>query len=146
MSYPEKGCHKNNQKQDRIMRQKNKKEREVISYCYPFAFKKTIVEEIENGLISINQASVRYNLHRSTVATWYKKYGNFSKRVNLMSKPTPKEEIKELKTRLRQLEAQKALWQDLIEMLAEEYGPEIKKKHFPGILQKDGGEDTSSKA
>ena len=137
MSYPEIGCHKNDTKQDNTMRQKNDKEREVIYRNYTFAFKKSIVEEIENGLVSIHQASIRYGLHRSTIGHWLKKFGNYSKKVTYMGKSSPKEEIKELKIRLKQLEAQKELWQDIIEMLAENYGPEIKKKYFPGSLQRE---------
>jgi transposase-like protein len=125
------------------MKQKNKREQEVIYRNYTFAFKKSIVEEIENGLISINQASIRYGLHRSTVADWYKKFGNYSKKVLFMGKVTPKQENRELKIRIKQLEAQKELWQDIIEMLSETYGSEIKKKYFPGSLQRK--EDASTK-
>jgi transposase-like protein len=112
------------------MEQKNQKEQKTYYNQYTFAFKKSVVEEIENGLISIHQATLRYGLYRTTVQHWVKKFSNFSKKVAYMSKPTPKQEIRELKTRLKQLEAQKELWQDLIEMLAKEYGSEIKKSTF----------------
>jgi hypothetical protein len=55
-----------------------------------------------------------------------------------MGKVSPKQEINELKLRLRQLEAEKRLWQDIIEMLGKEYGPELKKKYFPGFMQREG--------
>jgi transposase-like protein len=110
---------------------------ELFPNTYTFAYKRAIIEEVENGLISVNQASVRYNLHRSTIERWLKKYGNFSKKIAFMGKATPKQEIRELKTRLKQLEAEKRLWQDIVEMLGKEYGPELKKKYFPGSLQKD---------
>jgi len=109
---------------------------ELFPNTYTFAYKKALIEEIENGLLSVNQASVRYDLHRSTIERWLKKYGNFSKKINLMGKVSPKQENQELKLRLKQLEAEKRLWQDIIEVLAKEYGPEIKKKYFPGSLQK----------
>jgi transposase-like protein len=142
MSYDGIGCHKNDQKEKNIMRQKNE-ESQVRGYNqYTFAFKKSVIEEIENGLISVNQASIRYNLHRSTIERWIKKFGNFSKKVSYMGKVTPKGENRELKLRLKQLEAQRELWQDIIEMLAEEYGPEIKKKYFPGSLQREEGDTT----
>jgi transposase-like protein len=124
------------------MRTKKTNDCEVVYNNYTFAFKKTVVEEIENGLISMNQASIRNGIHRSTVAKWLKKYGNYSKKVVYMGKVTPKEEIRELKTRLKQLEAQKELWQDIIEMLSDTYGPEIKKKYFPGSLQREEKEGT----
>ena len=143
MSYPEIGCHKNDTKQEDIMTTKSPHEQEYIYRQYTFAFKKSIVEEIENGLISVNQASVRYGLHRSTVMKWLKKFGNYSKKVVFMGKVSPKQENRELKIRLKQLEAQKELWQDIIEMLAETYGPEIKKKYFPGSLQRE--ENTNTK-
>lgn len=119
------------------MNKKIRIKQEFFSNTYSFAYKKSIIEEIENGLISVNQASVRYNMHRSTIERWLKKYGNFSKKVSFMGKVSPKQENRELKTRLKQLEAEKRLWQDIIEMLAKEYGSEIKKKYFPGSLQKE---------
>jgi transposase len=111
---------------------------ELFPNTYTFAYKKALIEEIENGLISVNQASVRYHLHRSTVERWLKKYGNFSKKIAFMGKVSPKQEINELKLRLKQLEAEKRLYQDVIEMLSKEYGPELKKKYFPGSLQREG--------
>lgn len=120
------------------MNKKIRIKQEFFPNTYTFAYKKSIIEEIENGLISVNQASVRYNMHRSTVERWLKKYGNFSKKVSFMGKVSPKQENRELKTRLKQLEAEKRLWQDIIELMAKEYGPEIKKKYFPGSLQKEG--------
>ena len=125
------------------MKQKNKREQEVIHRNYTFAFKKSIVEEIENGLISINQASIRYGLHRTTVADWYKKFGNYSKKVLFMGKVSPKQENQELKIRIKQLEAQKELWQDIIEMLSETYGPEIKKNIF--LVRCNGGKTQAQK-
>jgi transposase-like protein len=145
MSYAEKGCHKNDQKQYNIMRQKKETTQTCVYNSYTFAFKKSVIEEIENGLISINQASIRYNLHRSTIIRWLKKFGNFSKKVSFMGKVTPKEENRELKTRLKQLEAQKELWQDIIEMLSKEYGPEIKKTYFPGSLQREENDTTKKR-
>lgn len=127
------------------MEQKNRQEQETCYKQYTFAFKKSVVEEIENGLISLHQASVRYGLYRTTIQHWLKKFGNFSKKVAYMSKPTPKQEIRELKTRLKQLEAQKELWQDIIEMLSKEYGPEIKKKYFPGSLQGEENDTTKNR-
>ncbi len=124
------------------MRQKNEESQAPGYNHYTFGFKKSVIEEIENGLISVNQASIRYNLHRSTIERWIKKFGNFSKKVSYMGKVTPQAENRELKLRLKQLEAQRELWQDIIEMLSEEYGPEIKKKYFPGSLQREEGDNT----
>jgi transposase len=119
------------------MNKKIRIRQELFPNTYTFAYKKALIEEIENGLISVNQASVRYHLHRSTIERWLKKYGNFSKKIAFMGKATPKQEIRELKIRLKQLEEEKRLWQDIIDMLDKEYGPEIKKKWFPGILQRE---------
>jgi len=120
------------------MNKKIRIRQELFPNTYTFAYKKAIIEEVENGLISVNQASFRYNLHRSTIERWLKKYGNFSKKISFMGKVSPKQEINELKLRLKQLEAEKRLWQDIIEMLGKEYGPELKKKYFPGFMQKEG--------
>lgn len=127
------------------MRQKNDQEQVRVYHNHTFAFKKSVIEEIENGLISVNQASIRYKLHRSTIERWLKKFCNFSKKVSFMGKVTPKEENRELKIRLKQLEAQRELWQDIIEMLSKEYGPEIKKKYFPGSLQREENDTTKNR-
>jgi hypothetical protein len=43
---------------------------------YSYGFKVAIVERIENGQLSINQAAKEYDVSRSGIQKWVKKYGN----------------------------------------------------------------------
>jgi len=44
---------------------------------YTNAFKIAIVERVEQGQISINQAAKEYDVSRSEIQKWIKKYGNW---------------------------------------------------------------------
>lgn len=51
-----------------------------------FDFKLSIIDEINNGLISANYASKKYNISRSTIAYWIKKLSCFEQTKKGMSK------------------------------------------------------------
>ena len=51
---------------------------------YSYAFRKQVIEEIENGFTSMYQASIKYRLNRSTVQRWFDKMGSFEKRLKAM--------------------------------------------------------------
>ena len=59
-----------------------------------FEFKLSVIEEINNELISANYASQKYNISRSTIAYWIKKLSNYASKSKRMSK---EEEIKKLR-------------------------------------------------
>ncbi len=46
-------------------------------YRYSYSFKKQVIEEIENGQISMNAAAKKYGASRSTIKKWFDKMGNF---------------------------------------------------------------------
>lgn len=117
------------------MRKTLSKDSERGIHMYPFLFKQTIVDDIENGLLTVNSASVRYGIQRSTINRWLSKWGNYSKKVSNMQS-SPKQQIKELQSRLKQLEAEKRLWNDMLDMLSEEYGSDLKKKFSSGLITK----------
>ena len=48
---------------------------------FSHGFKLGIINEVENGLVSVNQASIKYGIARSTIQRWMKKMGNFDKRL-----------------------------------------------------------------
>ncbi len=43
-----------------------------------FDFKLSVIDEISNGLISLNYASKKYNISRSTIDYWMKKLSNYT--------------------------------------------------------------------
>ncbi len=66
-----------------------------------FDFKLSVIDEIHNGLISINHAAKIYNISRSSITYWMKKLSSFTQNKKGMSK---NDEIKKLKERIEALE------------------------------------------
>ena len=96
-----------------------------------FDFKLSLVDEINNGLISANYASKKYNISRSTIAYWMQKLSSFEQNKKHMSK---NDEIKKLKERIEELEFIKELQQDIIIDFEKTTGEELSKKLLPDAL------------
>ena len=90
-----------------------------------FDFKLSVIDEINNGLISANYAAKKYNISRSTIAYWIKKLSNYASKTKGMSK---EQEIKKLKDRLEELEFIKDFQQDMIVVFEKITGEELSKK------------------
>ncbi len=86
-----------------------------------FDFKLSIIDEIRNGLISINHAAKVYHSSRSTITYWMKKLSSFEQNKQGMSK---NDEIKKLKD----------LQQDIIIDFEKVTGQELSKKYLPETL------------
>jgi transposase-like protein len=93
-----------------------------------FDFKLSVIDEINNGQISANYASKKYNISRSTIDYWKKKLSNFQSKSNGMSKD---DEIKKLRERIEMLEFVKDFQQDLIIEFEKATGKELSKKYLP---------------
>ena len=96
-----------------------------------FDFKLSVIDEINNGLISANYASKKYNVSRSTIAYWMQKLSSFEQTKKGMSK---NDEIKKLKERIEELEFIKELQQDIIIDFEKTTGEELSKKLLPDAL------------
>ena len=96
-----------------------------------FDFKLSVIDEINNGLISVNYASKKYNISRSTIDYWMKKLSNYATKSKGMSL---KEENKKLKDRLEELEFIKDFQQDMIVEFEKITGEELSKKFLPEHL------------
>ena len=116
------------------MRKKESQPEKVIIKTYSYAFKKEVIDLIENGRISINQASKVYEISRSTIQTWMKKYGNFEKKLKHMGGKSAQQEIRELKKKIRELESKELIYETFIDMVEKDYGIS-KKKLLPESLQ-----------
>lgn len=103
---------------------------------YRWGLKISIVEEVENGQISVNQASIKYGIARSTIQKWIKKFGNLDRKLRDMGGKSPKQEIEELKKKLKKAEMQRDILETAIEIVEDEYGVNVKKK-FLSKSQKD---------
>lgn len=115
---------------------------------YTMSFKLQIVQEIEQGRISITQVRKDYGIQsRATIVQWLRKFGNFdweNQTPSIMSK-SPEQKIMELETKVKLLEKQKALLErqsfvadnkaiifDMMINLAEkEYQIDIRKNSSP---------------
>jgi transposase-like protein len=114
---------------------KNKQAEEKVILHYSYGFKKQVIEEIENGLISMNQAAKKYKVYRSTIQRWFQKMGNFEKRLRAMGGKSPRQEISALRRKIKELEQEKEILDFAIDMLQEESGVDIRKKFLPESLQ-----------
>jgi transposase-like protein len=96
-----------------------------------FETKLAIIDEIHNGLISVNHASNIYGISRSSINYWMKKLSSFMQTKKGMSK---NDEIRKLKERIEALEFIKDLQQDIIVDFEKVTGQELSKKYLPETL------------
>jgi transposase-like protein len=99
-----------------------------------FDFKLSVIDEINNGLISLNYASKKYNISRSTIEYWRNKLSNYASKSKSMSK---EQEIKKLKERIEELEFVKDFQQDMIVEFEKITGEELSKKFLPEHLAQE---------
>ena len=96
-----------------------------------FKYKLFVIEQINNGQISLNFASKKYNISKSTIEYWMKKLSNYEQTNKAISKD---DEIKRLKSKIEDLEFIKEFQQDLIIEFEQVTGEELSKKSLPGCL------------
>lgn len=115
---------------------------------YSLSLKLQIVQEIEQGLLTVRGATDKYGVQASsTIRTWLKKYGNFDYQYTIsksMSK-TPEQRILELEQKVILLEKQKnraehladradkkvILFDMMIDYAEKEFNIPIRKKQEP---------------
>ena len=97
---------------------------------YSYAFKVAIVERIENGQLSRNQAAKEYDCSRGAIQKWVKKYGNLDKKIRSMGGKSPEQKIKELKKELTEQKKITRFWEAAMEIIEDEYGVDVKKKYL----------------
>ena len=100
-------------------------------YRYSYSFKKQVIEEIENGQISMHAAALKYEVSRSTLKKWFDKMGNFDRKLRSMKGRSPGQKIKEMQARIRRLEQEKEILSFAIDMISEETGTDMLKKYLP---------------
>ncbi len=93
-----------------------------------------VVEQILIGQISNNQASKTYDVPRTTITYWLRKYSNLVQQNIGMSK---NEEIKRLKEKIEELEFVKDFQQDIIADMELITGVDMSKKSLPKTLAKE---------
>lgn len=93
-----------------------------------------VVDQILNGQISNNQASKKYDIPRTTISYWLRKYSTLVQQNMGMSK---NDEIKKLKEKIEELEFQKDFQQDIIAVMELITGVDMSKKSLPKTLAKE---------
>jgi transposase len=84
-----------------------------------------VVDQIQNGQISTNFASKKYDVPRTTISYWLKKQSTLVQQNTGMSKL---DEIKKLKERIEELEFVKDFQQDIIADMELITGVDMSKK------------------
>ena len=93
-----------------------------------------VVDQILNGQISTNFASKKYDVPRTTIGYWIKKYSTLVQQNTGMSK---NDEIKKLKEKIEELEFVKDFQQDIIADMEIITGVDLAKKSLPKTLAKE---------
>ena len=90
-----------------------------------------VVDQILEGQISTNSASKKYDVPRTTITYWLRKYSTLVQQNTGMSK---NDEIKKLKEKIEELEFQKDFQQDIIADMELITGVDMSKKSLPKTL------------
>jgi transposase-like protein len=93
-----------------------------------------VVDQILNGQVSTNFASKKYDVPRTTITYWLRKYSTLVQQNNGMSKD---QEIKKLKEKIEELEFVKDFQQDIIADMELITGVDMSKKSLPKSLAKE---------
>ena len=99
-----------------------------------FQYKLLVIDQIQNGQISANFASKKYNISRSTISYWLKKYSTLHQQNTGMSK---NDQIKKLMERIEELEFVTDFQQDIIADMEIITGVDMSKKSLPKTLAKE---------
>lgn len=100
-------------------------------YAHPLKIK--IVDEIENGYLSLRYASIKYHVSRSTLMTWRERYGNHPKRMKDKNQ-SPEKKLKQKDKRIEELELMLDLQREIIVDFELITGNETIKKSLPKQL------------
>jgi transposase-like protein len=117
---------------------------------YTLTFKLSVVDQVEKGELSYKEAQRRYGIQgRSTVLVWLRKHGRQdwsqgasirSQRVRPMDEPTlpltPEQRIKELEEQLALANQKAKFFEDVVEVLRNDYGVSVVKKRPGKSLRK----------
>ena len=105
---------------------------------YSLVFKLQVVDEVEKGLITYQQARFKYGIQgKITVLVWLRKHGilDWKSKSPMQSKQLPKTVISQLEAKIKRLEAEKEILNRVIDIADSTMNAEIRKKHLP-LLQK----------
>ena len=117
---------------------------------YSLTFKLSVVDQVEKGELSYKEAQRRYGIQgRSTVLVWLRKHGRQdwsqgasirTQRCRPMDEPTlpltPEQRIKELEEQLALANQKAKFFEDVVDVLKNDYGVSVVKKRSGKSLRK----------
>ena len=117
---------------------------------YTLTFKLSVVDQVEKGELSYKEAQRRYGIQgRSTVLVWLRKHGRQdwsqgasirTQRSRAMDEPTlpltPEQRIKELEEQLALANQKAKFFEDVVDVLKNDYGVSVVKKRPGKSLRK----------
>ena len=97
---------------------------------YSEAFQRQVVEEVEQGILTVAEAQRRYRIGaHTTINRWRRKYGMLGEvRVVRVLMKNEKNRIRELEELLADERLRNKLLNAHLDVIEEEYGADIKKK------------------
>jgi transposase-like protein len=101
---------------------------------FSYELKLKVIDEIQNGQISVNFASKKYNISRSSITYWLKKFSTLDQKKKNMSKD---HQIKKLKEQIEELVFVKEFQQEIIADFEVTTGLDLAKKSLPETLAKE---------
>ena len=116
------------------MKTKNEHWRKKFYQKVTLETKLLVVDQILNGQVSRNFASKKYDVPRTTISYWIRKYSTLVQQNTGMSK---NDEIKKLKEKIEELEFVKDFQQDIIADMEIITGVDLAKKSLPKTLAKE---------
>jgi transposase-like protein len=115
---------------------------------YSHALKRKIVNDILKGILSKEEAMLRYGIRsRQSINYWLSKYGllNYRNQKNYGMKQSPEEKIKELQARIEELENAQIVLNTVIDIADQTLGTRIRKKYLPQQLAASKKHKTAKK-
>jgi len=112
---------------------------------FSVSFKRSVVQEIENGILTQASASRKYKIDgHSTISKWLLKYSLYNhlgigKNKTLKSSKTPIElieENKDLRNQIKALQTKVICHETMLELAEEHYGEPIRKNFYAKRLKK----------
>ena len=105
---------------------------------YAYALKRRVVNDILLGIISKEEAMLKYNIRsRQSINYWLSKYSslNYRNQKKYGMKESPEEKIKQLKAEISDLQTDKMILNSVIDWADGEFKTNIRKKLLPQQLK-----------
>jgi hypothetical protein len=98
-------------------------------HCFQEALKRSIVAEIEEGRMSIADASKEYHISKCMIGLWLREYGKYRPKRDIVEivMKSEKERIAELEKALADATLKARVYEELINQANKEFKIDIKK-------------------